>query len=258
MDITTKQTPGRKRATGSALEAPPVVTFTTDFGSGSPLVAAMKAMVLQGCPHAVLVDVSHEVPQFDVSAGAFMLFAGTRHFSAGSVHLAVVDPGVGSSRRRLVVRAGGRFYIGPDNGLFAIVIEEVGILQTIELAPRPHGAPTFEGRDVFAPAAAALASGVPLESLGPPTDPPQLLGDTSPRVLWIDGFGNLVTNLKPPVRRMRIHNHDIVASAKTYAEGRPNEPFVYVGSMGYLEVGVREARADKLLGARAGMKVESI
>jgi len=187
-----------------------------------------------------------------------MLFAGTRHFGAGSVHLAVVDPGVGSSRRRLVVRAGGRFYIGPDNGLFAIVIEEVGIQQTIELAPRPHGAPTFEGRDVFAPAAAALASGVPLESLGPPTDPPQMLADSSPRVLWIDGFGNLVTNLKPPVRRVRIHNHDIVASAKTYAEGRPSEPFVYVGSMGYLEVGVREARADKLLGARAGMKVESI
>jgi S-adenosylmethionine hydrolase len=216
----------------------------------------MKAMVLAGCPHAVLVDVSHEVPRFDVSAGAFMLFAGTRHFPGGSVHLAVVDPGVGSSRRRLIVQAGGRFYIGPDNGLFAIVIDEVGLQRTIELAPRPHGAPTFEGRDVFAPAAAALASGVPLESLGPPTDPPLVLPDTGPRVLWVDGFGNLVTNLKPPARRMRIHNHDITATATTYSEGRPNEPFVYVGSMGYLEVAVRETRADKLLGARPGMKVE--
>jgi S-adenosylmethionine hydrolase len=213
-------------------------------------------MVLAGCPHAVLVDVSHEVPRFDVSAGSFMLFAGTRHFPGGSVHLAVVDPGVGSSRRRLIVQAGGRFYIGPDNGLFAIVIDEVGLQRTIELAPRPHGAPTFEGRDVFAPAAAALASGVPLESLGPPTDPPMLLPDTGPRVLWVDGFGNLVTNLKPPARRMRIHNHDITATATTYSEGRPNEPFVYVGSMGYLEVAVRETRADKLLGARPGMKVE--
>jgi S-adenosylmethionine hydrolase len=218
----------------------------------------MKAMVLAGCPNAVLVDVSHEVPRFDVSAGAFMLFAGTRHFPGGSVHLAVVDPGVGSSRRRLVVQAGGRFYIGPDNGLFAIVIDEVGLQKTIELAPRPHGAPTFEGRDVFAPAAAALASGVPLESLGPPTDPPVALPDTGPRVLWVDGFGNLVTNLKPPARRMRIHNHDIVATATTYSDGRPNEPFVYLGSMGYLEVAVREARADKLLGARSGMKVELI
>jgi S-adenosylmethionine hydrolase len=82
------------------------------------------------------------------------------------------------------------------------------------------------------------------------------LPDTGPRVLWVDGFGNLVTNLKPPARRMRIHNHDIVSTATTYTEGRPNEPFVYVGSMGYLEVAVREARADKLLGARPGMKVE--
>jgi S-adenosylmethionine hydrolase len=80
--------------------------------------------------------------------------------------------------------------------------------------------------------------------------------DHKPRVLWIDGFGNLVTNLKPPVRRMRIHNHDITASASTYAEARPNEPFVYVGSMGYLEVGIREARADRFLGARAGMAIE--
>jgi len=256
--ITTKPTPGRKHGTGShgALAGPPVVTFTTDFGSGSPLVAAMKGVVLAGCPNAVLVDVSHEVPRFDVSAGAFMVFAGTRHFAGGSVHLAVVDPGVGSTRRRLIVRAGGRFYIGPDNGLFAIVIEEVGLQAAIELAPRRHGAPTFEGRDVFAPAAAALASGVPLESLGPPTDPPQGLPDTGPRVLWTDGFGNLVTNLKPPARRMRIHNHDITATATTYAEARPNEPFVYVGSMGYLEVGLREARADRLLGARPGMKVE--
>ena len=255
-----KLTPGRRHVTGShgALAGPPVVTFTTDFGSGSPLVAAMKGVVLAGCPHAVLVDVSHEVPRFDVSAGAFMLFAGTRHFDARSVHLVVVDPGVGSSRRRLAIRAGGRYYVGPDNGLFAIVIDEVGLQAAVELAPRPEGAPTFEGRDVFAPAAAALASGVPLDSLGPATDPPKMLDDSSPRVLWIDGFGNLITNLKPPVRRMRIHNHDIVASAITYAEARTNEPFVYLGSMGYLEVGLREARADRVLGARAGMKVELI
>jgi len=253
-----KPIPGRRQGTGSQSPParPPLVTFTSDFGTGSPLVAAMKAMVLAGCPNAVLVDVSHEVPHFDVSAGAFMLFAGTRHFGADSVHLAVVDPGVGSPRRRLAIRAGGRYYVGPDNGLFAIVIDEVGLQEAVELAPRPHGAPTFEGRDVFAPAAAALASGIPLSSLGPPTDPPKMLDDTSPRVLWADGFGNLVTNLKPPARRMRIHNHDIVATATTYSDGRPNEPFVYVGSMGYLEVGVREARADKLLGARPGMKVE--
>src|SRR6266705_2144476 len=165
-----KQIPGRRPATGSrppggAPAPPPLVTFTSDFGSATPLVAAMKAVVLAGCPFATLVDVSHEVPRFDVFAGAFMLFAGTRHFGPHSVHLAVVDPGVGSTRRRLIVQAGGRFYIGPDNGLFAIVIDEVGVQAVHELAPRPHGAPTFEGRDVFAPAAAALAAGVPIDSL---------------------------------------------------------------------------------------------
>ncbi|TMD01118.1 MAG: SAM-dependent chlorinase/fluorinase [Chloroflexi bacterium] len=253
-----KQIPGRRHATGSrgTTAGPPLVTFTSDFGSGSPLVAAMKAVVLAGCPHATLVDVSHEVPRFDVFAGAFMLFAGTRHFGAGSVHLAVVDPGVGSSRRRLAIRAGGRYYVGPDNGLFGIVIDEVGMQQAVELAPNPGAAPTFEGRDVFAPAAAALAAGVPLESLGHATAEPKMLDDSVPRVLWIDGFGNLVTNLKPPVRPMRIHNHYITASATTYADARPNEPFVYVGSMGYLEVGIRETRADRVLGARAGMKVD--
>src|SRR5437016_12344638 len=116
-----KQIPGRRHATGSrgATAGSPLVTFTSDFGSGSPLVAAMKAVVLSGCPNAVLVDVSHEVPRFDVSAGAFMLFAGTRHFGGDSGHLAVVDPGAGTTRRRLIVEAGGRFYIGPDKGPFA-------------------------------------------------------------------------------------------------------------------------------------------
>src|SRR5438552_6292571 len=178
----------------------------------------MKGVVLAGCPTAVLVDVSHEVPRFDVFAGAFMLFAGTRHFGGGSVHLAVVDPGVGSTRRRLIVQAGGRFYLGPANGLFAIVIDEVGVQAVHELAPRPHGAPTFEGRDVFAPSAAPLPAGVPIESRAPRADPPSPLPESGPRVLWIDGFGNLVTNLKPPTRKLRVHTHDIVETANTYSE----------------------------------------
>src|SRR6202165_4570303 len=107
-----KQTPGRRHATGShGMQAgPPLVTFTSDFGTGSPLVAAMKAVVLAGCPHATLVDVSHEVPRFDVFAGAFMLFAGTRHFGAGSVHMAVVDPGVGSAAGGPRVWGGGGLF----------------------------------------------------------------------------------------------------------------------------------------------------
>src|SRR5258708_22616330 len=149
--MTAKQAAGRNGGCDRGLAGPPVVTFTTDFGSGSPLVAAMKGVVLAGCPTATLVDVSHEVPRFDVSAGAFMLFAGTRHFAGGSVHLAVVDPGVGSSRRRLIVQAGARFYIAPDNGLFAIVIDEVGVPAVPQPAPRPHRAPTLPRADPFSP-----------------------------------------------------------------------------------------------------------
>src|SRR2546426_7011709 len=102
----------------------------------------MKGVVLAGCPQAVLVDVSNEVPRFDVSAGAFMLFAGTRHFAGGSVHLAVGDPGGGSTRRRLIVEAGGRLYIGPGNGLFAVVIDEGGGQGGHQLAAPPPCGPT--------------------------------------------------------------------------------------------------------------------
>ena len=207
-------------------------------------------------PNAVLVDISHEVPAFDVTAGAFILFAGTRHFPPGSVHLVVVDPGVGTDRRRLALQAGGRYYVGPDNGLFGIVIEEYGLQAAVELGVPAGASPTFEGRDVFAPAAASLAAGARLDALGSTAAGPQALPDSSPRVLWTDGFGNLVTNLKPPARAMRVHNHYVTAVATTYAEARPNEPFVYVGGMGYLEVGVREGRADRMLGARPGLPIE--
>src|SRR5256712_10377810 len=120
-----RQIPEKRHATGSRgpPAGPPLVTFTSDFGSGSPLVAAMKAVVLAGSPYATLVDVSHEVPRFDVSAGAFMLFAATRHFGARSAQLAAVDPGVGSLPRRRATPAGGRLFVRPDHWIFRTVLE---------------------------------------------------------------------------------------------------------------------------------------
>lgn len=250
----TKPTLSRRRVTGKRVTRP-VVTITTDFGTGSPYVAALKGIVLGRCPDAVLVDVSHEVPAFDVVAGAFVLFAGTRHFPARTVHLAVVDPGVGTSRRRVAVLAGGQFYVGPDNGLLSLAVLELGLESAVSIPPPPEASPTFEGRDVFAPVAAAIACGSRLSSMGSPLAQLTSL-DMSPRVLWVDAFGNLVTNVKPPARALRVHEHDVVAAATTYGESMPREPFVYVGSMGYLEVGVREDRADRMLGARAGMQIE--
>ena len=233
----------------------PVVTVTTDFGSGSPYVAALKGIVLGYCPEAALIDVSHEVPAFDVVAGAFILFAGTRHFPAGTVHLAVVDPGVGTSRLRVAVQAGGQFYVGPDNGLLSLAVKELGLVSAVSLPLPSDASATFEGRDVFAPAAAAIACGSSLSSLGSPLLDLTVV-DMSPRVLWVDAFGNLVTNVKPPARPIQIHEHVVAAVAPTYGDAMPREPFVYVGSMGYLEVGVREDRADRMLGASAGMPVQ--
>lgn len=235
-----------------------VVTLTTDFGEGSPYVAAMKARLLAGCPGATLVDVSHSVPAFDVVAGGFVLWAGTRHFPPRSVHLAVVDPGVGGGRRAVAFELADSWYVGPDNGLFALVLTETpGEVRAVELA-RPAGtAPTFEGRDVFAPAAAALAAGRSLASLGTP-----IAGELAPlpvrgpAVLWVDRFGNLVLNCRPPLRPVRINGRLVRATARTYSEAPVAEPFLYVGSMGFVEVGMREARADERLGAQPGTPVE--
>ncbi|HEY7200043.1 MAG TPA: SAM-dependent chlorinase/fluorinase [Candidatus Dormibacteraeota bacterium] len=242
--------------------AAPLITLTTDFGEGSPYVAAMKARLLEACPAATLVDVSHAVPPFDLLSGAFVLWAGTRHFDAGAVHLAVVDPGVGSERRAVAFALGGSWYVGPDNGLFGLVLAEAGGApeRAVRLDRPAAASPTFEGRDVFAPAAGALAAGRAPESLGAPLTGAALtpLPATSPVVLWVDGFGNLVTSLRPPVSGVRVGGREVRAAARTFAEAPRDEPFAYVGSMGFVEVAIREARADERLGARSGTPVQPL
>jgi S-adenosyl-L-methionine hydrolase (adenosine-forming) len=221
----------------------------------------MKARLLAGCPAATLVDIGHAVPAYDLVSGAFVLWAGTRDFGPGAVHLAVVDPGVGSARRPVAFRLGGCWYVGPDNGLFGLVLaRSAGAPERTIALRRPRGAsPTFEGRDVFAPAAAALAAGRPPESLGEPlAEPLAPLPIAGPAVLWVDRFGNLVTNLEPPVAGLRVGGHDVTAAARTFSDAPRGVPFLYVGSMGFVEVGVREGRADERLGARAGTPVEPV
>ena len=234
-----------------------VVTLTSDFGAGSPYVAAMKAAVLRACPDAQLVDVSHSIEPFAVDSAAFVLWAGTRHFGVRSVHLAVVDPGVGGERRRVALAVDGRFYVGPDNGLLSVVLDEASSQpQAAELAVPTGASATFEGRDVFAPAAGRLAAGAPLRELGRLINPDSLLRlEQEPHVVWVDGFGNLVLNLQPPVRPLNVGGREVTATARTYSEAEPGVPFVYEGSMGRLEVAVREGRADQMLGARAGTRV---
>jgi S-adenosylmethionine hydrolase len=237
-----------------------VITLTTDFGTGSPYVAAMKAKLLAGCPDAALVDVTHTVPPFAILTGAFLLWAGTRDFPAGCVHLAVVDPGVGGPRRPVALQLNGSWYVGPDNGIFGLVLEEVERPgRGVELRRPPGASATFEGRDVFAPAAAALAAGSPASDLGVELKgEPARLRRREPSVLWVDTFGNLITALKPPVTGVRVNGHEVRVAAPTYSQAPPDTPFFYVGSLGYIEVAVREARADQRLGAAPGTPVEPL
>ena len=239
-----------------------LVTLTTDFGEGSPYVAAMKARLLVEGTAPTLVDVSHSVPAFDLVAGAFVLWAGTRYFRPGAVHLAVVDPGVGGARRAVAFELAGSWYVGPDNGLFGLVLAEAAAPAApvaVELPRQPGASPTFEGRDVFAPAAEALARGVPLHSLGPALDGPLTpLPLTGPAVLWVDGFGNLVTSLKPPVTGVLVNGRAVRAMARTFSEAPPGILFLYTGSMGFVEIGVRQGRADRWLEAVPGTPVQPL
>jgi S-adenosylmethionine hydrolase len=216
----------------------------------------MKAAVLSACPTARLIDVSHGIEPFDVRGGGFVLWAGTRAFPSGSVHLAVVDPGVGSERRALALQVGRSYYVGPDNGLFWMVVRGRTDVGAVVLRRPEDASPTFEGRDVFAPAAGRLAAGDRIYALGPPAGPLRPLDDLDAAVVWVDRFGNLVTNLEPPVARLRVNGHLIAATAKTYAKARAGKPFWYVGSLGLVEIGFPKARADEKLGAQAGSPVE--
>jgi S-adenosylmethionine hydrolase len=209
--------------------------------------------VLAVCPEARLIDISHSIPPFDVRAGGFVLWAGSRDFPPGTVHLAVIDPGVGSDRRPLALEVGGSFFVGPDNGLFWLVVQRAEIVRAVALR-RPRGAsPTFEGRDVFAPAAGRLAGGTPLTSLGRPIEDLVALPDPfGPVVLWVDNFGNLVTNLEPPIGSLSVGGRSVPGPLRTFADARRGEPFWYVGSLGLVEIGVREGRADQLLEAGSG------
>jgi len=239
--------------------ARPVITLTTDFGAGSPYVAALKAALLAGCPDATLVDVSHSVSAFDLEGAGFVLWAGTRHFGEGAVHLAVVDPGVGTSRRPLAVQLGRSYWVAPDNGLLSLLLRESPQSPAAVALHRPEGAsPTFEGRDVFAPAAAALASGARLAAVGEPVDDLKQLPESPPRVLWVDAFGNLVTSLKPPVGGVKLGPVAVRRTARTYGEVGAGELFYYTGSMGFIEVGVRDGRADLLLAAGPGSAVQAL
>lgn len=254
-----------------------VITLTTDFGLRDSYVAEMKAVILELTRQVQLVDVTHEVEPQQIVEAALTLAAAAPLFPLGTIHVAVVDPGVGTARRGLVVKSGGQLFVGPDNGLFTAILARGGWTAFELAAPdyrRRIVSRTFHGRDVFAPAAAHLARGVPLERFGPPVADPVRLpwpqphavaGGIAGAVIHIDRFGNLVTSLEAG------HIEAIAGGASgqgtvriagralplvgTYAELPPGGIGALMGSRNRLEVVARDASAAARLRARRGAPV---
>jgi S-adenosylmethionine hydrolase len=247
-----------------------VVTLLTDFGTVDSYLAETKGVLLSDAPAAVLVDVSHGVSPGDVRSGAYILGRTWHRFPAGTVHLAVVDPGVGTSRAALALRVRDHYFVGPDNGLFTPVLRDSEV-QAVALPTPPTAAPTFHGRDLFAPAAAALARGAALSTLGPPfAGVPERLAYTAPHhegksiigeIVYIDRFGSLVTNLTPELvpsyATLEVEDLDLGPLKRTFNDVTTGGILAYVGSGGAIEIAVRNGSAARRLGIGIGGRVRA-
>jgi S-adenosyl-L-methionine hydrolase (adenosine-forming) len=248
----------------------PVITLLTDFGTSDSYVAEMKGVLLGGCPDAVLVDVTHTVPQGDVRAGAYLLGRAWHRFPRGTVHLAVVDPGVGTTRAALALHAHGHWFVGPDNGLFTHVLRDAEV--EIVVLPIPLSAsPTFHGRDLFAPAAAALTEGIALAALGAPFGGiPERLTFTEPHyegksvvgeIVYVDRFGTLVTNLMPelvpPYAVLEVEGLEIGPLRRTFGDVPTGGLVAYIGSGSAVEIAVRDGSAARRLGMGVGGRIRA-
>jgi len=279
------------------MDQKPLVTLTTDFGTADGYVGTMKGVIFRIVPAARLVDISHQIGPQNVRQAAYVLYTAYPFFPSYTVHLVVVDPGVGSARRPIALRTPVGKFVGPDNGVFSYVMARERVEAIVELAdPRyrlSQVSHTFHGRDIFAPAAAHLAAGVPITALGPPVHDPVLI--PSPRleaipggivgeVMHADHFGNVITSLgllewkgdelslDPAFEQVGDKTHmpqrfraedaviavvgqEIAGVCRTYADVEPDQVVALVGSEGHLEIAVREGNAARRLGLQPGERV---
>ncbi len=253
-----------------------IITLTTDFGGRDPFVGVMKGVILGIAPAARLVDLTHEIAPHDVPEAALALEAAVGFFPPGTVHLAVVDPGVGSARRPLAVAARGQYFVGPDNGLFTFLLAGEGwsaVCLEAQAYRLPRVSRTFHGRDVFAPAAAYLALGTPLHPFGPFVTDPVLIpwprarreGDALVgEVVHVDRFGNLVTSVRAAdlealgpheLLVVEVEGKEVGGLAGCFADLLPGGGGALVGSSDRLEISVREGSAQAATGAGRGAGV---
>lgn len=257
----------------------PIITLTTDFGPGSPYVAAMKGVILSINPDVELVDITHAVPHQDIRQGAIVLDDACRWFPDGAIHVAVVDPGVGSMRRIVAARCGPHTFVCPDNGLLSRLALRHPPSTIIHVTRAEHWRPqisnTFHGRDIMAPVAARLSLGLPAEQLGDPLselvtlDWPEVCvspGKIEGVVESVDSFGNLITNITASQLetvprgedqvRIECDEHETCGIFKAYADQPPMTLIALVGSSGKLELAIVDESAAIMLGVRAGTKVK--
>jgi len=250
---------------------PRVVTLTTDFGTGSGYVAEMKGRLLSATAAFTLVDIAHDVPAHDIRAAAWLVGQACPAFPPGSLHIVVVDPGVGTTRRLIWARVGDQEFLCPDNGVLSRVLDSFPdpVARTLHVAPGASA--TFHGRDVLAPAAVALLDGAKPESLGPPAGPLVRLQWPVPsenatgihgEVVHVDAFGNLVTNLPADLwprlaeaGRLRVGDHDVATVVRTYGDAPRGSLVALVGSQAAIEAAVVEGSAAARLAAGVGTPV---
>jgi S-adenosylmethionine hydrolase len=251
----------------------PAIALLTDFGTADGYVGVMKGVLLGIAPGVALIDLTHDIPPQDIREAAWVLHTSWRYFPAGTIFLCVVDPGVGTGRRPVALRADGRVFVGPDNGLFSYVLAATEPEAAVTLDDPRHHLPgasaTFHGRDIFSPCAAHLAAGVPLAALGSPLDPASLIRLAPPRPTWdgetlrgrvlhVDRFGNLITSvsgalataaLTAPDVTLRLGTYLITDRARTFASGPEQRLFVLLDSSGHLAIALRNGSAAAYMGA---------
>jgi S-adenosyl-L-methionine hydrolase (adenosine-forming) len=246
-----------------------IITLTTDFGLSDPFVGIMKGVILAISPNAQLVDISHDISSYNIAEAIFVVESMYRYFPRGTVHIVVIDPGVGSSRRPLAAAARGHLFVAPDNGVLSTVLETEAYHIKNDRLFLNSVSQTFHGRDIFAPVAAHLAGGTPIDLVGPrirdfvrkpfPT-PRHIGGKIIGSVLWIDKFGNVITN----VRRsdlstnftIRVGGLPIERLCANFSEGEPGEFVAIEGSTGYIEIALNRGSAADRLQITSGAEIE--
>jgi len=242
----------------------PIITLLTDFGTVDGYVGEMKGVLLSGAPDAEVVDITHDIPPQDVERARLTVARVWRRFPTGTIHIVVVDPGVGSSRAALAVASEGHFLLGPDNGVLSPALLG-GSTRAVALSIGEHASTSFHGRDVFAPAAVALARGQAIDGLGTEARAPMIRRTPEPirrvdgaidgEVIIIDHFGNAVTNLVGMRGGVVEVGSASIAVRRTYAEVGEGELVAIVGSTGFIEIAVRDGDAARLLGLTRGAGV---